>query len=104
MSKYDEMYLAAHADQIIQSLVDEGYQREEAISIFNYMLGEENLSMQEARARVDKEIENKFRKKEEDIQGDEEEGNGENEGGSTVKRQPGGRSIGEDAYERRFNI
>ncbi len=102
--QYDEMYLAAHADQIIQSLVDEGYQREEAISIFNYMLGEENLSMQEARARVDKEIENKFRKKEEDIQGDEEEGNGENEGGSTVKRQPGGRSIGEDAYERRFNI
>lgn len=92
--QYDEMYLAGHAEEIVQALVDEGYQKKEAANIFNYMIGEENLSMQEAKARVNKEIEGRSKENEKagvdqsmDLDDDE------------LQRTPGG-----DAYERRFNI
>ena len=91
--QYDEMYLVAHADQIIQSLVDEGYQREEAVNIFNYMIGEENLSMQEARARVDEEIKESSKANEKGKQDEERDLDDEDS-----QRTPGG-----DAYERRFS-
>lgn len=55
--QYDEMYLMENAKEIIQGFIDEGYQREEATQIFNYMIGEENLSEEEAKMRVNEEIE-----------------------------------------------
>ncbi len=85
--QYDEMFLAEHAEEIVQSLIDEGYQKPEAVDIFNYMIGEENLSLEEAKERVNKEIGEKSKEK--------EEGNVENEG-----RAQGGRDMGEEAYER----
>lgn len=54
--EYDEMYLMEHAEELIDSLVDEGYQREEAIKIFDYMIGKETLSLEEAKERVNEEI------------------------------------------------
>lgn len=101
--QYDEMYLAEHADEIIQSLVDKGYQRPEAVDIFNYMIGEENLSLEQAEERVNKEIGEKSKEKDIDIQGDDEEGNAEKAKISTAERQPGGRDMGEEAYERLEN-
>ena len=55
--KYDEMYLIEHAEELIETLVDEGYQRKEAIKIFDYMIGKETLSLEEAKERVTEEIE-----------------------------------------------
>lgn len=51
--QYDEMYLIEHAQEVIESFIAEGYQRKEAIQIFNYMIGKEPLSEEEAKQKVE---------------------------------------------------
>ncbi len=75
--EYSEMYLIQHPNEFIESLIKEGYQKPEAVQIFNYMVGEEALSLDEAKERVNEEIvQGKLKEKEpsEVEQGDEEEG------------------------------
>lgn len=93
--QYSEMYLIEHANELIEELIKEGYQKEEAVQIFDYMIGEEALTLKEAIERVNKEIGKENREKENvkeenDFMDDEEE----NDGGRT----PGG-----DAWKRRNN-
>ena len=93
--QYSEMYLIEHADELVDDLIKEGYQKEEAVQIFNYMIGEEALTLEEAKERVNEEIREEDREKENrnernDFMDDDEE----NDGGRT----PGG-----DAWERRNN-
>ena len=54
--EYSEMHLIQHADEIIDELMEEGYQRQEALKIFDYMIGEEKLTEGQAKQRVNKEI------------------------------------------------
>lgn len=56
--QYHEMYLISHAEEFVESLIEEGYQRPEAVQIVNYCLGEEKLSLQQAKEKVNREIEN----------------------------------------------
>lgn len=78
--EYSEMYLIEHPTEFIESLVKEGYQRKEAVQIFNYIVGEETLSLEQAKQKVNEEIEQgKFKEDKKDSQqeieqGDEEEG------------------------------
>ena len=57
--QYSEMYLIEHANILIENLVKEGYQKKEAVQIYNYMIGKEALTMQEAKERVNKKINDK---------------------------------------------
>lgn len=52
----NELNLIEHPDEIIEIFIKEGYQRKEAIAILNYMIGEEKLTEEEAKNRVNKEI------------------------------------------------
>lgn len=72
--QYEEMYLIQHSNEIIEEFIKEGYQKEEAVKIFNYMIGEETLTKEQAKEKVDNEI----REKEEILP--EEEREEENEG------------------------
>lgn len=56
--QYGEMYLIEHADEIIEHLIDEGYQKDEAVAIFNYVVGEEKMTIKEAKEKVNEEINN----------------------------------------------
>lgn len=49
----DEM---TEPQKVIQKFMDEGYQKKEAIAIFNYMIGEEKLPEKLAKERVNEEI------------------------------------------------
>ena len=62
--EFSEMYLISHAEEIIDELVKEGYQKQEATKIFDYMIGEEKLTEEEAKQRVNEEIEKKNLKEE----------------------------------------
>lgn len=68
--QYDEMYLMQHSEDVIEGFIKEGYKRKEAIQIFNYMIGEETLTQEEAKGRVDKEIKEMDKKS---IEGDGDE-------------------------------
>jgi len=46
-------------ENVIERLMDEGYQRDEAIDIINYMIGEEKLPEEKAKERVNDEIKQK---------------------------------------------
>ena len=78
--EYSEMYLIQHPNEFIESLIKEGYQKPEAVQIFNYMIGKEALNLEEAKEKVNEEIaQGKFKKEEqrqpsEAQQGEEEEG------------------------------
>ena len=54
--QYDEMYLIEHAEEIIEGFVDEGYRKEEAVEIYNLMIGEKTLTEDEAKKEVNQEI------------------------------------------------
>lgn len=54
--EYSEMYLIQHPNEFIQKLIEEGYQKPEAIQIFNYIVGKEKLDLEEAKQKVNKEI------------------------------------------------
>lgn len=54
--QFDQMYLMKHSSEIIESFIKEGYQKNEAIAIFNYMIGEEELTEKEAKERVNEQI------------------------------------------------
>ena len=54
--QYHEMYLMEHADEIIQEFIDEGYNKDEAIQIFDLMIGEEKLTEEEAKDIVNEQI------------------------------------------------
>lgn len=75
--QYDEMYLMQHSDEVIEQFIKEGYQKEEAVQIFNYMIGEEALTQEGAKERVNEEIEERENIKEKDEKSkkaDEDEG------------------------------
>lgn len=54
--QYDRVYLMQHADEIIDGFINQGYQKVEAVAIFNHMIGEEALTEKQAKERVNKEI------------------------------------------------
>lgn len=73
--QYDEMHLMQHSEEIIEEFIKDGYQRKEAVEIFNYMIGEEVLTEKEAKERVNENI-----KKREKIQEKEQERDDDDEG------------------------
>lgn len=73
--QYDEMYLMQHSEEIIEEFIKDGYQRKEAVEIFNYMIGEETLTEKEAKERVNENI-----KEREKIQEKEQERDDDDEG------------------------
>lgn len=89
--QYDEMYLMRNSDEIIERFIKEGYQKDEAIQIFNYMIGEETLTEKEAKERVNEEIEEKEKALEEKVENETE-----NEEENDDERTPWG-----DAEDRR---
>lgn len=54
--QYDRMYLMQHADEIIDGFINQGYQKVEAVAIFNYMIGEDALTERQAKDRVNDDI------------------------------------------------
>lgn len=68
--QYDEMHFMQHSEEIIEKFIKDGYQRKEAVEIFNYMIGEEVLTENEAKARVNENI--KEREKEQERDDDDE--------------------------------
>ena len=66
--QYHEMYFISHAEEFVESLIEEGYQRPEAVQIVNYCLGEEKLTLEQAKQKVNKEIENGQIKQEKTLQ------------------------------------
>lgn len=54
--QYDRVYLMQHADEIIDGFINQGYQKIEAVAIFNHMIGEEALTEKQAKERVNEEI------------------------------------------------
>ena len=73
--QYDEMHLMQHSEEIIEEFIKDGYQRKEAVEIFNYMIGEEVLTKKEAKERVNENI-----KEREKIQEKEQERDDDDEG------------------------
>lgn len=73
--QYDEMHFMQHSEEIIEKFIKDGYQRKEAVEIFNYMIGEEVLTEKEAKERVNENI-----KKREKIQEKEQERDDDDEG------------------------
>lgn len=86
--EYSEMYLIEHANEFIDSLIKQGYQKPEAVQIFNYMIGEEALTLQEAKEKVNNEIEQ------------EKDERKEKNYSETIDEE---RTMGGDAWERREN-
>lgn len=54
--QYDKMYLRQHADEIIDEFIKQGYQKPEAVAIFNYMIGEQELTEKEAKEKVNENL------------------------------------------------
>lgn len=54
--QYDKMYLMQHADEIIDEFIKQGYQKTEAVAIFNYMIGEQELTEKEAKEKVNENL------------------------------------------------
>lgn len=54
--QYDKMYLMQHADEIIDEFIKQGYQKLEAVAIFNYMIGEQELTEKEAKEKVNENL------------------------------------------------
>lgn len=73
--QYDEMHFMQHSEEIIEKFIKDGYQRKEAVEIFNYMIGEEVLTENEAKERVNENI-----KEREKIQEKEQERDDDDEG------------------------
>lgn len=86
--EYSEMYLIEHANEFINNLIKQGYQKPEAVQIFNYMIGEEALTLQEAKEKVNNEIEQ------------EKDERKEKNYSETIDEE---RTMGGDAWERREN-
>lgn len=64
--QYSEMELVEHADEMIAKFQKQGYSKEEAIDIFNYMIGEEKLTENQAKERVEQERTQKKQKEQEE--------------------------------------
>ena len=73
--QYDEMHFMQHSEEIIEKFIKDGYQRKEAVEIFNYMIGEEVLTENEAKERVNENI-----KEREKIQEKEQKRDDDDEG------------------------
>ena len=73
--QYDEMHFMQHSEEIIEKFIKDGYQRKEAVEIFNYMIGEEVLTEKEAKERVNENI-----KEREKIQEKEQKRDDDDEG------------------------
>lgn len=54
--QYDKIYLMQHADEIIDEFIKQGYQKTEAVAIFNYMIGEQELTEKEAKEKVNENL------------------------------------------------
>lgn len=55
----------------IERFMDEGYNKKEAVDIYNYMIGEEHLSEEAAKERVNEEIVERIEKEEREVEDDE---------------------------------
>lgn len=64
--QYDQMYLMQHSDEIIEKFIKEGYQKREAVTIFNYMIGEEALTEKQAKEKVNDNIRESKKEKEQE--------------------------------------
>lgn len=64
--QYSEMYLIEHADEVVEDLMKEGYQKKEAVQIVDYMLGEEALTLEEAKEKTNEDIIKEQKDKEKD--------------------------------------
>ena len=60
------MYLIEHADEVVEDLMKEGYQKKEAVQIVDYMLGEEALTLEEAKEKTNEDIIKEQKDKEKD--------------------------------------
>ena len=63
------MYLIEHADEVVEDLMKEGYQKKEAVQIVDYMLGEEALTLEEAKEKTNEDIIKEQKDKEKDKEG-----------------------------------
>lgn len=54
--EYSEMYLIEHPNEFIERLMEEGYQKPEAVQILNYVVGEEKLDVDQAKQKVNEKI------------------------------------------------
>lgn len=71
--QYDEMHLMQHSEEIIEEFIKDGYQRKEAVEIFNYMIGEEVLTEKEAKERVNENIKEREKIQEKDQERDDDD-------------------------------
>lgn len=81
--QYSEMYLISHADEFIDRLIAEGYQKKEAVQIFDYMIGDEALTLKEAKEKVNKQITSKKDKENDYIEDNEKDNKGIEDEGRT---------------------
>ncbi len=103
--QYDEIYMQKHAEEIISNLQEEGYERDDAVQIYNYMLGED-LTLEQAKDKVNEQILERAKDKVNEQINErtkEVEKNtvdyGERE---EIDNSYEGRTPGEDAWERRM--
>lgn len=71
--QYDDMHLMQHSKEIIEEFIKDGYQRKEAVEIFNYMIGEEVLNEKEAKERVNENIKEREKIRENDQERDDDD-------------------------------
>lgn len=71
--QYDKMYLMQHSDEMIENFIKQGYQKGEAVAIFNYMIGEQELTERQAKEKVNENIKEKQEEKTEERTEEEEE-------------------------------
>lgn len=67
------MHLMQHSEEIIEEFIKDGYQRKEAVEIFNYMIGEEVLTEKEAKERVNENIKEREKIQEKDQERDDDD-------------------------------
>ncbi len=84
--QYSEMYLIEHADEVVEELMQEGYQKKEAVKIVDYMLGEEALTLEEAKEKTNEDIKKSQKDKAKEKVKDEELDEGRTPWGDAEER------------------
>ncbi len=84
--QYSEMYLIEHADEVVEDLMKEGYQKKEAVQIVDYMLGEEALTLEEAKEKTNEDIKKSQKDKAKEKVKDEELDEGRTPWGDAEER------------------
>lgn len=82
-----EMFLMQHAEAFIDKFIDEGYNRDEAIKIFDLMIGEEKLTEEQAKEEVNNRIQDKSKDEREQEEKEQEEDEGRTPWGDVEARE-----------------